>query len=113
MEQFTNLFQLSKTLKFELKPIGKTEETFKQWLEEIQKSELDVYNDSNLFLKDKKIKDAYLAIKPIMDKLHEQFIEESLTSDLAKNIDFSEYYEAFRNKTVKDEMETKLRKVFF
>jgi len=112
MEQFTNLFQLSKTLKFELKPIGKTEETFKQWLEEIQKSESDVYNDSNLFLKDKKIKDAYLAIKPIMDKLHEQFIEESLTSDLAKNIDFLEYYEAFRNKTVKDEMETKLRKVF-
>ena len=73
MKQFTNLYQLSKTLKFELKPVGKTADTFKQWLEEMEKEEHVVDNDGNLFLKDKDIKNAYLAIKPIMDNLHEQF----------------------------------------
>ncbi|MBP5709876.1 MAG: hypothetical protein J6W84_02755, partial [Bacteroidales bacterium] len=97
---FTNLYSLSKTLRFELKPIGKTAETFKQWLEEMKNTELVVDNDSNLFVKDKKIKEAYLAIKPIMDKLHEQFIEKSLLSDKAKGIDFSKYYEAYKEKNV-------------
>ena len=89
-DNFTNLYSLSKTLRFELKPIGKTSETFKQWLEELKNTELVVDNDGNLFVKDKKIKDAYLVIKPIMDKLHEQFIEISLLSEEAKEIDFSD-----------------------
>ena len=88
----TGLYSLSKTLRFELKPVGKTEETFKQWLEEMPNDEIVVDNDGNLFQKDKNIKDAYLAIKPIMDRLHEQFIEMSLLSEKAKQIDFSEYF---------------------
>ena len=98
---FTNLYSVSKTLRFELKPIGKTKETFKQWLQEMNSTN----EEGNLFAKDKKIKDAYLAIKPIMDSLHEQFIEMSLISDEAKKIDFSEYFEAYKNRAVKDEME--------
>ena len=47
---------------------------------------------------DRKIKAAYVAIKPIMDKLHERFIELSLTSNEAKEIDFSQYLEAYRKK---------------
>ena len=103
--EFTGLYQLSKTLRFELKPIGKTKETFKQWLEESNSTD----ENNNLFVKDKKIKDAYLAIKPIMDKLHERFIEKALL-DGAKNIDFSEYFSAYQNKAVKDDMEKELRK---
>lgn len=103
--EFTNLYQLSKTLRFELKPIGKTKETFKQWLEESNSTD----ENNNLFVKDKKIKDAYLVIKPIMDKLHERFIEKALL-DGAKNIDFSEYFSAYQNKAVKDDTEKELRK---
>lgn len=109
-DELTGLYSLSKTLRFELKPVGKTEETFKQWLEEMQSNELVVDCDSNLFLKDKKIKDAYLAIKPIMDNLHEQFIEMSLLSEKAKQIDFSEYFEEYKDKKVSDELEKGIRK---
>jgi len=112
MKEFTNLYQLSKTLRFELKPIGKTTKTFQRWLEEMNKAELVGDNDGNLFLKDKKIKNAYLAIKPIMDKLHEQLIEMSLLSEEAKQIDFSVYFEAYKNKAVKVEMENGFRKAF-
>ena len=109
LNEFTGLYSLSKTLRFELKPVGKTKETFKQWLEEMQSNEIVVDNDGNLFLKDKKIKDAYLAIKPIMDKLHEQFIEMSLLSEKAKQIDFSEYFIKFRDKIVSSDLEKNLR----
>ena len=105
IDNFTNLYSLSKTLRFELKPIGKTKETFKQWLEESNSAD----DDDNLFVKDKKIRDAYLVIKPIMDNLHEQFIEKALI-DGAKNIVFSEYFNAYQNKAVKDDMEKELRK---
>lgn len=59
MKQFTNLYQVSKTLRFELQPIGKTAETFKQWLEEL--STEAIVDDNNLFAKDQGIKDAYLS----------------------------------------------------
>ena len=62
-------------------------------------------------MKDQNIKDAYLVIKPIMDKLHEQFIEMSLTSDEAENIDFSEYLNAFKNSSDKfEDIEKRKRK---
>lgn len=105
---FTNLYQLSKTLRFELKPIGKTEETFKQWLGAMNSAGNEDNND-NLFAQDKKIKDAYVVIKSIMDKLHEQFIEKSLTSEEAKKIDFSSYFKAYKQKNVLDTLEKKLR----
>ena len=106
-KQFTNLYSLSKTLRFELKPVGRTRDTFKQWLEELKNTECVVDNDSNLFVKDKKIKEAYLALKPIMDKLHEQFIDISLTSEEAKKIDFSEYFEVFNSAKEKSKKKRK------
>lgn len=98
MTQFTNLFQLTKTLRFELKPIGTTKEIFNEWFSELQNENQGVDNDNNLFLKDKNIKDAYIILKPIMDGLHKQFIDLSLLSDEAKQIDFAPYFEAFTNK---------------
>ena len=109
LHQFTNLYQVSKTLRFELRPEGKTAKTFGQWLEELNNTEQEADKDNNLFAKDQKIKDAYLAIKPIMDKLHEQFIEMSLLSEEAKNIDFSDYYEAYQTKNVSEKLEKELR----
>lgn len=107
MKQFTNLYQVSKTLRFELQPIGKTAETFKQWLEEL--STEAVVDNNNLFAKDQGIKDAYSIIKPIMDKLHEQFIEMSLLSEVAKEIDFSQYFEAYQERNVSEKLEAELR----
>ena len=112
MKELTNLYQLSKTLRFELKPVGKTAETFEKWLNELKNAEYVIDKDGNLFAKDKNIKKAYLAIKPIMDKMHEKLIEESLLSQEAKQIDFSQYFEAYKMKTVKAEMENNLRKAF-
>lgn len=108
LNQFTNLYQVSKTLRFELLPIGRTAEIFNQWIEEMKRED----NDGNFFAKDDKIKQAYLAIKPIMDRLHEQLIEIALVSKEAKKIDFSEYFEAYRKKTVNAAMEKDLRKAF-
>jgi len=89
-EEFTNLYALSKTLRFELKPVGRTLENMKNHFEydkEIQ-----------TFMKDQRIEDAYQVLKPIIDDIHEEFIDSSLTSKEAKNIDFSRYLKAFREK---------------
>lgn len=110
-DALTNLYSLSKTLRFELQPIGKTKETFDDWLKEMNGDNPVVDNDSNLFVKDQGIKDAYMAIKPIMDKLHERFIEKALTSEESKRIDFSEYFARFKDKSkdITNELEKGLR----
>lgn len=88
--KFTNQYSLSKTLRFELKPVGKTLENMRNHLRW----------DKNLqtFLADQEIEDAYQILKPIFDTLHEEFITESLESDTAKNIDFSTYLLHYKNK---------------
>lgn len=99
-EQFTNQYSLSKTLRFELKPVGKTLENMKEHFE---------YNpDLQTFLKDQRIEDAYQLLKPIIDDIHEEFITQSLESDEAKNIDFSGYLESYQAKK-DDKGEKKLR----
>ncbi len=61
--EFTNLYELSKTLRFELKPIWVTEQLiYENWLRERDE------------LRDKD----YDIIKPIFDQLHDTFIRESL-----------------------------------
>lgn len=89
-EKFTNLYALSKTLRFELKPIGKT-------LENMHKN-LGFDKNLQTFLKDQKIEDAYQTLKPVLDLLHEEFINESLESDVVKEINFSDYLKKYRNK---------------
>src|SRR3989338_4775167 len=82
-DQFTNLYSLSKTLRFELKPEGKTLKNMREhlrWDEKLQ-----------TFFADQEVEDAYQTLKPIFDKLHEEFINDSLNSEQVKNIDFSEY----------------------
>lgn len=65
-------------MRFELKPEHATKKKFDVWLKEI--SDNEVVNDNNLFYKDKKISEVYVVLKPILDNLHEKFIEISLSS---------------------------------
>lgn len=74
LNQFIGLYPLSKTLRFELKPEPETLNLFEKWL-------ADEVRDENLLYKDKKIAEAYVVLKPIMDKLHECFINISLLSE--------------------------------
>ncbi|MDR0651480.1 MAG: hypothetical protein LBG59_09090 [Candidatus Peribacteria bacterium] len=75
---FTNLYDLSKTLRFELKPIGET------------KTLLDEQNE--LFPMDKRIAEIYQnIIKPCLNDLHSQLIEASLTDIGLSNLDESIY----------------------
>lgn len=103
MNNFVNLYSVSKTLRFELKPIGKdgnrlneqeSDQVFKEILEQ-----------------DKKIKAAYIALKPVMDRIHEEIINKSLTSEEARQIDFSEYFNEYQKGKQKkiDGFETALR----
>jgi hypothetical protein len=63
--QFTNKYSLSKTLRFELKPVGKTK---------------DMLEDARVFEKDRLIKKKYIKTKPYFDRLHRDFIKEALSS---------------------------------
>lgn len=99
--QFTNKYSLSKTLRFELKPVGKTLEKMK--------TNFAYDQDLQTFLKDQKIEDAYQALKPFIDKIHEKFIIASLKFEEAKHIDFSDYFEAYKAKK-DDKGEKNLRK---
>src|SRR3989338_5141355 len=102
-EKFTNLYSLSKTLRFELRPRGKTLENMRIHLE---------YDKGlQIFMKDQKIEDAYQTLKPVMDKIHEKFITDSLGSAKAKNIDFSGYLEKYRQKDKKEISDTDEKKL--
>lgn len=92
---FTNLYSLSKTLRFELKPVGKTLENMREHLR---------YDESlQTFLADQEIEDAYQKLKPIFDHTHEKFIGESLESEVSQKIKFDDYLALYRNrKNVKE-----------
>src|SRR3989339_318493 len=67
-DQFTNLYELSKTLKFELQPVPETLEL------------LDNGEGKNLIQLDKEIDLLYeTSMKPLFDNLHEKFINDSLS----------------------------------
>jgi len=98
--KFTNQYSLSKTLRFELKPVGET-------LENMRK-QLGYDKDLQTFMKDQDIEDAYQFLKPLIDEIHEYFITESLKSNKAKEIDFAGYLKSYREK-IDDKGEKKLR----
>ncbi len=106
-DAFTNLYSLSKTLRFELKPEPETKKKFDDWIEQVCINEGDC---ENLIAKDYAIFNAYKALKPILDSIHEEYITIALQSDTAKKIDFSTFYEAYSEKS-KDtrEIESDLR----
>lgn len=102
-DRFTQQYALSKTLRFELVPVGSDG---KRLSPEKAKEEFE-----SILAKDKEIKDAYVALKPVMDKIHEQVINRSLTSGEAKGINFSDYFKEYKKGKEKklDAFETDLR----
>lgn len=76
MEQFTNLYQLSKTLRFELKPIGET---------------LKFIEQNGLLEQDEHRAESYKKVKKIIDRYHKAYIEKALS-------DFDLHYEDNGNK---------------
>lgn len=72
-KDFTNLYELSKTLRFELKPIWSTQK---------------LLDENQVFLKDKIRQNKYEKIKPFLNEFHIKFIEFCL-KDLS--LDYTEY----------------------
>lgn len=77
-DDFTNLYELSKTLRFELKPSPRTRELLG----------LDNKNRKEIFSADKYRVENYAIIKKYIDELHSKFIDEALKD---KSIDISDF----------------------
>ena len=65
MKQFTNLYPVSKTLRFELQPIGKTKDNIEK---------------NGILQRDEKRAEDYKIVKGFIDEYHKQFIKERLWS---------------------------------
>lgn len=76
--KFTNLYELSKTLRFELKPIGET---------------ADLLNKNKIIEIDKARKKNYQKLKPHFDRLHLEFVSYALKDS---NLDFQEYAQRYK-----------------
>ena len=74
-KEFTNMYSLVKTLRFELVPEPATKMHFKTWLKELKDNQI---SQGNMFAKDKSINKAYKIVKKILDNMHENYINISL-----------------------------------
>lgn len=98
MKEFKRLYPLSKTLRFELKPIGKT-------LEHIE--------SSGILTQDQHRANSYVEVKKIIDEYHKKFIENTLDNfslqyeNENKNNSLEEFYIYYMIKS-KDENQRKL-----
>ena len=63
MKQFTNLYQVSKTLRFELQPIGKTKDNIEK---------------AGILSRDEQRAIEYVTVKGFIDEYHKQFIKDRL-----------------------------------
>ncbi|MDR1974505.1 MAG: type V CRISPR-associated protein Cas12a/Cpf1 [Bacteroidales bacterium] len=103
MKNFTNLYQLSKTLRFELIPQGKTLEHIKE---------------SGVLSNDERRADSYKEVKKIIDEYHKYFIKKSLSNVVLDDDLLKEYLELYKIGNKKDDkqkekfgdLQTKLRK---
>lgn len=93
---FTQQYPLSKTLRFELKPIGKTLEHIKA---------------KNFLEKDATLAESYQQIKPILDDYHRDFIEQALQDiDLIELSNFQTHYLALKQNKNDDKLRKALEK---
>ncbi|MBW6442211.1 type V CRISPR-associated protein Cas12a/Cpf1 [Patescibacteria group bacterium] len=95
--EFTNKYSLSKTLRFELKPVGKT-------LENIEKK--------GLISQDEKKAESYKKMKKTIDSLHRDFIEETMSQvKLTKLKAFAELYNVSPERKKEDVFKKEFEKV--
>ncbi len=95
--QLTNQFSVQKTLRFELKPIGKT-------LEHIEAK--------GLIKEDEQRAQEYERLKKIIDFYHKDFISEALSSVRLKGLRCYErlFFDSARDEKVFEKIQTKMRK---
>ncbi|MDR0486573.1 MAG: type V CRISPR-associated protein Cas12a/Cpf1, partial [Elusimicrobiota bacterium] len=94
VSDFTNLYSLSKTLRFEAKPIGKTLENLKK---------------SGILEQDLKRAEKYLQLKKIIDEYHKDFIEQALSGRKLDGYYLESYKDLYfkRNKDDKEKEDFK------
>lgn len=101
-ENFTNLYSISKTLRFELKPIGKTKDNIEK---------------NGLIEEDNRRADSYKKVKKIIDEYHKDFIEKSLSScklkieSNDKKDSLEEYCELYKKKDKSESDKNTLKKI--
>ncbi|MDH5719930.1 MAG: type V CRISPR-associated protein Cas12a/Cpf1 [Spirochaetia bacterium] len=82
-DNFTQRYKVQKTLRFELKPVGKTEENIKK--HNIIESHWE--NGHNITSgKDKDLADNYKVLKKAMNKMHQLFISKALDYEILSKI---------------------------
>jgi len=87
---FTNLLTIQKTLRRELKPLNENFE---------HDPSLTALRNSEIPQRDEQREKDYQAIKPLLDKLHNQFITESLQSlETQDRSDFVLFYQTYQKK---------------
>lgn len=97
MIDFTNLYSLSKTLRFELKPVGKT-------LENIEKK--------GLLSQDEQRSENYQSMKKVIDGFHKYFIELAMSQVKLTYLEkFEELYHSSAEKKKDDGYKKELEKV--
>ncbi|HEY9123882.1 MAG TPA: type V CRISPR-associated protein Cas12a/Cpf1 [Bacteroidales bacterium] len=117
LSEFTGLYSLSKTLRFELVPQGKTKDTFVKWIEEIEKQEIDEDQLvlTNYLAHDNRRARHYQIVKEILDAFHREFIDNAMKDFKFTGLDdFFLYYHSQKAKEPKKEkledVQKKLRK---
>lgn len=93
---FTNLYEVQKTLRFELKPVGNTQK---------------MLDEAYVFEKDRIIKEKYNKTKQFIDRIHREFVNESLEG--VSLIDLKKYFTAledWKNDKKNKEIQKSLKK---
>ncbi len=94
IDNFINEYPLSKTLRFQLKPVGKTEENFEKKL---------------LLEKDEKRAEDYAKVKIYLDRYYRRFVEETLSKIDLEGLD--EYANLYMTNNRSKDDEDKLKKI--
>ncbi|MDO5050504.1 MAG: hypothetical protein Q4D68_02085, partial [Moraxella equi] len=96
-QDFTHLYPLSKTVRFELKPIGKT---------------LEHIHAKNFLSQDETMADIYQKVKAVLDDYHRDFITKMMSEvALTKLVEFYEVYLALRKNPKDDTLQKQLTEI--
>ncbi|MBD3790163.1 MAG: type V CRISPR-associated protein Cas12a/Cpf1 [Campylobacterales bacterium] len=91
LQNFTNQYQLSKTLRFELRPVGKTKEHIEA---------------KGLIIQDEQRAEEYKEMKKIIDRYHKAFIEDALNGIAIEGLEtYEKLYFAIKDEKGKKEFE--------
>ena len=93
-DSYTNNYSLSKTLRFELKPQGRTQE----FIEE-----------NGILVEDAKRAEDYKIVKKMLDEYYKQFLEKALATLTLEDLDL--YYVLYTNQYKSDREQEKMEKI--